>query len=132
VSYLSDLLAEARVEHEEVMLDECTVARNNGAPVWNSTTGQYTQPTTTVYSGICRVKPWRALDQEVADVAVDVTRLRVDLPWTAPAVRRGDVVTVASTQNPWLDGARLPVLEAQLSTTATCQVLLCQNAQQAG
>jgi 16S rRNA G966 N2-methylase RsmD len=107
--------------------DSCTITRP-GAKTFNQTTGAYAQSTATIYTGVCRVKPWTANDTEAAEAEVDVTRVYVDLPWGSALVQRGDTITVTSS-NAWLTGRALAVTAVQQSTTATGQRITAEIAQ---
>lgn len=113
-------IARGRRRHALVMVDACTVTRP-GTRVYNEATQDYTTPTMTAYTGPCRVKVWRGLDEQAAEAEVNVMRYHVDLPLTGavPDVVRRDTLTITASLNPALPGRAITVTEVQMDSTAT-------------
>lgn len=123
-------IARGRGRHALLMLDACTVTRAAGPKVYNPVTKTYTTPTTTVYTGQCRVVPWRGNDEQAAGTEVAVYRYRIQFPLTAttPEIKRYDVVTITTSSNPTMVGKALDVTEPELGTTATALMVTAELA----
>lgn len=121
-------LASGRTAHLAVMLDACTVTRAAGAEVYNPVTKTYTTPMATVYTGPCRVRPWRGNDEQAAETEVSVYRYQVRFPLTpnAPEIRRYDVVTITASSHPAMVGKVLTVSEPEVGTTATALTVVAE------
>lgn len=125
------LVARGRSFAERVMVDACTITRvANGA--FNATTGNYAQTTSTLYTGVCRVKgpsAGNAAPQEVdaADAEQVRTRQTVVLPHgEAATVDEGDIVTLTSGA---LTGQTFTVVGVVDATTMTARALLVERVQ---
>lgn len=126
----SAALAAGRAAHLAVMLDTCTVTRA-GAKTFDESTRQYTQgPPTTVYTGRCRVKPWRGDDEEAAEAEISVYRYQVRFPLTptAPEIKREDSVTITASTHPAMAGKVLTITDPEVSTTATALTAVAELA----
>lgn len=126
---LDALVGKARALHERLMTDTCTVTRVT-ASTFNTTTGNYSTSSATLYSGVCRVKGPPAGDAnpqeaEAADAEQIRTRQTVVLPHgEAATVRKGDVVTVTGGD---LTGQTYTVLGVSDSTTMSARSLLVER-----
>jgi uncharacterized protein DUF6093 len=132
LSGLTGFIVRGRAWHPQVMLDACVVTRIvPGTRVYNDVTQQYTEATTTVYTGPCRIKIWRGQDEEAAEQEVNVQRYYLDLPLsgTAPDVRRRDTVTITASLNAALVGRVLILTNAEAETTDTAFRITCEFAQ---
>jgi hypothetical protein len=100
------------------MLDACAITRN-GAPTTDPVTGLPTTPTTTVYTGRCKVQSAvsQELNPEVGDATFTVQRLSVHLPVGAYAMAVGDVVTIATSFDPLLVDRKFRVVQRQPTKT---------------
>jgi hypothetical protein len=119
---LTGLVQAGRAWHEQIMEDACTITREGGR-VLNETTGQYTVAETTIYTGPCRlvVQPRQPQDANAVGQVEAVTHARCDLPVIASAaVRDGDVVTFTASLDPALVGVkyRLRGIAGQTHATA--------------
>lgn len=125
---ISAFLARGRARHQLLMLDAIVISRP-GEAGFDPATEENTATSTPVYTGPCRVSVWRSTEEQAAETEVNVSRLRVDLPFTAttPQVERRDTATVTSA-NPWLNGKSLVITEVQLATTATALQLTAEVA----
>jgi hypothetical protein len=123
-------LAAGRTAHLAVMLDTCTITRAAGAEVYNPVTKTYTKPVTTVYTGPCRVRPWRGNDEQAAGTEISVYRyqLRFPLTPTAPEIRRYDTVTITASSHPAMAGKVLTVSDPEVGTTATALTVVAELA----
>jgi hypothetical protein len=125
-------VAAGRAAHAGLMMDACTVTRAvPGTRVYNETTKQYSETTTTVYSGPCRIKIWRGQDEQAAEAEVNVQRYYLDLPLTAtaPDVRRRATVTITASLNAALVGRVLILTNTEAETTDTAVRITCEFAQ---
>jgi hypothetical protein len=85
------------------MVDSCTITRP-GEPVTDPDSGNVTDSTTPVYSGMCKVqsKDSSVATPDVAGASFVVVSRQVHIPAGVADVRNGDVVTVtASLLNPF-------------------------------
>lgn len=121
-------IARGRARHVLLMLDTCTVTRAAGPEVFNPVTKTYTKPVTTVYTGPCRVRPWRGNDEQAADTEISVYRyqLRFPLTPTAPEIRRYDTVTITASSHPAMAGKVLTVTDPEVGTTATALTVIAE------
>ena len=109
------------------MTDTITIIRVTGR-TFNETTGAYTNTTTTVYSGKCRVKPHlsdTARQVEAGEQAVYLWPFTVTLPMTATGVEVGDVGTVGASLDPDLPGQELVVKDVIKGSQITGRRLGC-------
>ncbi|MFJ3793897.1 DUF6093 family protein [Kitasatospora sp. NPDC090091] len=126
MSGLGTLLEAGRAAHQAIMLDTVRLVRP-GADVYNPATGSTTQPDArTLYEGPARVKPFRAMSEEVesGERAVVLRRYEVSLPWSAlpvggDRVVPGDQVLVTASPDQRLPALVLWVTSVAESATAT-------------
>lgn len=122
------VLAAGREAALKLMRDTCTVERRNGEPVLNETTGLLEQLYTTVYAGVCRIKPRSSSETEWGEHEVTLGQYVAVLPWdTAPAIAREDRLTVTASDDVWLVGRRLEVIGVNLAGTSTARRLLVED-----
>ncbi|QYC44936.1 hypothetical protein Nocox_36910 [Nonomuraea coxensis DSM 45129] len=125
---VSGVLGRGRVAALQLMRDTCVIERKDGEPVLDEETGQLEQPWTTVYTGVCRVKPRSSSETEWGEREVTLAQLVVSLPWdTAPQIQREDRVRVMESEDGWLIGRHLDVVGVSLSGTATARRLLVED-----
>jgi hypothetical protein len=107
----------------------CTITRPGGVPVFDPDTGQYTDPAdVTVYSGNCRVAPIGSeQDVKFGEAPLVLRRYNMTLDGLSEAVHVEDVVTVASTADPQLDGMVLRVLDVKKSSLPSNRRLACEE-----
>lgn len=92
--------ADGRAAAESRMVDACTIAHPGGEPVFDPSSGTYTDPaSTTIYSGKCEVQVsdgLNARETEAGGTELTVSRVTVKVPVSATGVRVGDVVTITA------------------------------------
>jgi hypothetical protein len=122
------VLRAGRAAAEQLLRDTCTVTRSSGQPVLDEETGEVTQATTTVYTGACRIKPRSAREAEWGEREVALHQYVAVLPWDAsPEIQHGDTLTVAASDDGWLEGRPLEVIAIGLAGTATARRLLVED-----
>jgi hypothetical protein len=110
------------------MRDTCVVERKDGDPVFNDETGQLEQAWTTVYTGVCRVKPRSNREVDWGEREVSLHQYVAVLPWDAPAeVAREDRLRITASDDTWLIGRNLEVVGISLAGTATARRLLIED-----
>lgn len=113
------------------MTDTCTVTRVTGSAI-NSTTLEYTDTTSTIYSGACRVQIRNMTTAQTAlagEREVVALMLEVWLPLTA-SVDVGDKVTItASDHDANLVGRVFRVRELFHKSHLTSRRTLCEEEQ---
>ena len=125
---LEAALADGRREALALMRDTCTVERENGDPVLNEETGQLEQGRTVIYDGRCRIKPRSGSETEFAEREVTLHQYVAVLPFDAtPVFRREDRLTVTASDDAWLIGRPLEVIDIGLGGTATARRLLVED-----
>jgi hypothetical protein len=115
---------------ESLMVDTCTITRNDGDPVFNTTTGTYTQPTTTVYTGKCRVKPSVLSGNTTVQAGEERVALwpySVSVPVSATDVELDDIVTVTASADASLVDVTLRVRSIARGTFITARRLDCEE-----
>lgn len=98
---------------ERRLMDSCiTVVRDDGDATFDSNTGEYEQPETTVYEGdaLIRQNAWEGSDREVADIEVRMRTWRLKVPHDT-ALFRNDRITVDSSHNPNLVGRKFRITD---------------------
>lgn len=121
--------SQGQVLAEQLMTDACTITRSGGAPVFDSTTGTYTDPAaTTVYSGKCRVKPANLTSRTVqaGEQQVALWPYSVSMPLSA-LPELDDVVTVTASVDASLVGRTLRVRSVARGTFLTARRLDCEE-----
>lgn len=115
---------------ESLMLDACTITRNDGDPVFDSTTGTYSQPTTPIYTGKCRVKPSVLSGNTTVQAGEERVALwpySVSVPVAVADVRLDDIVTVTTSADASLIGVTLRVRSIGRGTFITARRLDCEE-----
>jgi hypothetical protein len=125
---LDALLLQGRAAAEvRLMVDACTITRI-GERVTDTTTGEVTEPTTTLYTGKCRVQQAKA-DARTEDVGEDrllMLRLEVQLPMSVTGLEVGDRITItASVHDPDLPGRVFRIHDLAHKTHATARRVQC-------
>jgi hypothetical protein len=113
---------------EVLMTDTCTVTRPSGEQVFDEDTGEYTQGTTTLYTGKCRVRPMpNSSDRQVeaGDAAVEIWPFTVSLPMTATGIKASDKVTITASDDPGLVDRVLVVRSVAFGSQITARRLGC-------
>jgi hypothetical protein len=109
----------------------CTIGRPAGDPVFDPSTGDYTDPAETpVYSGRCLAVPTGGdRVQEFGEGPVTLRSYIVTIMDLAADVQVGDTVTVtSSSRDPLLgDSLELVVLDVPKSELATARRLVCEE-----
>jgi len=117
------LLAAGRAAHEQLMIDQCTLARA-GTPTLNRATSVLTPgPSTPLYSGKCRLKPQRVpRNEEAGERLTVVARYELALPFGSLAtddLNVGDTVTITASGDTRLVDGLFAVMAVDFSSTAT-------------
>lgn len=118
-------LARGRAAHLQVMIEACTIKRLTDQTM--DANDVLVDTFATVYTGQCRVKAFRTgHDLTSGQVAVMQRSYDVQLPWDATGeAKRGDVVTITASDDSWLIGRPLTLIEVNYSGTQTARHLLC-------
>ncbi len=127
---LEAALADGRQAALVLMRDTCTIERKSGERVFDPETGQYTQAWSPVYSGVCRVKnTGGGADSDLAGAqSVTLHRYEVRLPVDAsPEVLREDRLTVTSSDDSWLVGRPMEVVDVGYAGTNTARRLTVED-----
>lgn len=124
-----DLIAEGRAEAEAIMLDTCQITRVTGEPgPVDPVTGERTPaPTTTVYSGKCRIQTYEPHETalESGDHVFTEQRYHLHIPIGSGPVAVGDTATVTAAQgDAELAGRSYRVAGLHHKSLATAQRLL--------
>lgn len=87
-----------RQTERQLMTAQVTVVRDDGPPVYDSDTGELTQPTTTIYTGdaLVRASNWEGSDTGAGETEVRLRTARVKFPADTPVVRDDRVTVTAS------------------------------------
>lgn len=123
------VLARGRAAALALLRDVCLVERKSGAPVLNETTGQLVQAWTPVYAGACRIKRTsQGRDAQYGEHEVTLHRYQVHLAWDAvPEIQREDRLTVTASDDAWLIGRHLEVVDVGYSGTSTARRLTIED-----
>ncbi|GIH70340.1 DUF6093 family protein [Sphaerimonospora thailandensis] len=124
------LVAAGRRAALALMRDTCVIERASGERVFDPSTGQYTQAWETVYTGPCRVKQTGGTAETPYGDAQSITlhRYEVRLPWTAaPQVQREDRMTVTTSDDTWLVGRPLEVVDVGFASTGMARRLVVED-----
>lgn len=131
---VAGVLARGRAAALQLMRDTCTVERKDGAPVLNEATGLLEQAWATVYTGACRVKSGGRAGQgaghetEWGEREVTLHQYVAVLPWDVePAFQREDRLTVSISEDAWLIGRHLEVIDVALGGISTARRLLVED-----
>jgi hypothetical protein len=120
-------LARGRLAAEAGMVDACTVTRV-GTRVTDTTTGEVTEPTSTLYTGQCRVQQAQAqaTEETVGEDHLLLLRLEVQLPMSVTGLEVGDLITItASVHDPDLPGRVFRIHDLAHKTHATSRRVQC-------
>lgn len=122
----------ARSFAESLMTSTCSITRPGGEPVWDETTGTYTDPTPIdVYSGPCRIRPaaTQGRTAEAGEATALLSTFRVQLPFAVTGVDVGHRVTVDSSPDPALTGRAMVVrFVPDMGDHITARRLICEMA----
>lgn len=102
-----------RREERALMTSTVTVVRDNGEPTFNSSTGAYSQPETTVYTGdaLIRTNAWQGSDAAVGETEIRLRPWRVKLPHDAAALQKDDRATITASDSTALVGRVLRITD---------------------
>lgn len=121
-------LASMRATAEETFVDSCTINEPDGPPVFDPTTGEYTETTgAQAYSGPCAIAPTGG--ERVVEVGGEVVTLRtytVRLPWDSTDIAVDHLVHWTAA-DPGMDGKSLRVMDVQGRTTPIERVLIAED-----
>lgn len=126
---VEDVLARGRAAALQLLRDTCLVERKAGDPELDETTGQLTQPWVAVYTGPCRVKrDSDGRDAQYGEHEVTLHRYHVHLAWnSSPEIQREDRLTVTASDDTWLVGRHLEVVDVGYAGTATARRLVVED-----
>ncbi|MGW4663183.1 DUF6093 family protein [Streptosporangium sandarakinum] len=125
---LEAALSDGRREALTLMRDTCTVERKSGEPVFNEDTGQYEQTWAAVHTGPCRIKPRGHAESEFGEREVTLHQYVAVLPWdAAPEIRREDRLVITASDDAWLVGRPLEVIDVGYAGTATARRLVVED-----
>lgn len=129
-----------RSEAEALMVDTCsiTVPDVDSEPVWSPSTGQYEQPTTTLYgpdvephAGKCKLRSPALVNPFTADSGPEAWQVEqsiLSVPADAPAIPSGATVTyLTAAYNPNLPGRTFGVVGPHHESIATAQRLIVKE-----
>lgn len=117
---VASILARGRAAALARMTDACVIERlTKGA--FNSTTGEYPDAWTEIYSGRCRIKSQGGgSDTQFAEHEVVLHGYQVKLPWDMePEVIPKDRVTMTVCEDAWVLGRHLEVTGIPLDGNTT-------------
>jgi len=113
------------------MVDTCTVTRLTDQ-AFDDTDGSYSDTTSEIYSGVCRVQAIRSLLSTEADAAgrvVTTVTATVQLPEATTGVQVDDVVTVDTSQGSGVAGRVFRVRQVEHKTHASMRRLTVEEEQ---
>jgi len=118
---------QGRTAAERIMLDTCTIRRKTGT-AFDETTGRYTDTTTTVYTGKCKLQD-RIIQGESEAGGREVITLSsvLHLPVPVTAVQVDDVAEVTASQDPAAVGRKLRVAQVHYKSYATARQLQVED-----
>jgi hypothetical protein len=119
-------LARGRVAAELGMADACVITRAGDRTT--DANGDVTTPTTTLYTGACRVQQHQASADEknIGEDNLLLLRVEVQLPMTVTGLEVGDVITMtASAYDPDLPGREFRIHDLAHKTEATARRVQC-------
>jgi hypothetical protein len=124
-------VAAGRAIAESLMVDTCTVTYIDGT-TWDENAGASVPNVVTVYSGKCRVQRSGAMSPREASTGtgyeVGIDAIVAQLPLSATGLRRGQTLTVDTSQDPDLVGVKATVQANLAKTHATKRTLVCEEA----
>lgn len=111
-----------------LMTDAGTLTRRTGTRTWDPESGTYTQDTTTVYSGPCRVRVLTTTDRTVqaGEEQVSLWRYLVSVPFNVEPELHDDFVLTASA-DPTLVGRLTRVVQVTRGTHVTARRMVCEE-----
>jgi len=118
---------QGRAAAERIMLDTCTVRRKTGT-TFNESTGQYTDTTSTIYTGKCKLQD-RLIQGEAEAGGREVITLSsvLHLPVSVTTVQVDDVAEVTASQDPGAVGRKLRVAQVHYKSYATARQLQVED-----
>lgn len=111
------------------MADACLITRGSGDPIFDEDTGTYTQGSSTLYAGRCRVQAsLMAAEQDAGDAFNIVNRVTISVPIGTLGLAKGDLVTITeAADNPQILNAQYRVRSIQDKSQATAVRLECEE-----
>jgi len=114
------------------MVDTCSavVPGDLNDATFDSATGEYSNPGTTLYTGKCRVsfRPWAEIP-DAGGTAVVVARLMLSLPFSATALPVDCRVTITASRDAQMVGSVFRVRETMFQTDATARRYVVEGQQ---
>lgn len=121
---------------ETFMIDRCVVTRDPQSVydnVLDRATGKLVPPDNDnfpIYQGKCVVKrPRSDTAQPVVQAGQELglRTYKVLLPWDESEVRLGDMITISRSRDPFIQGKRMRILDADGGTHALYRTLFCTD-----
>lgn len=123
------IVDQARNAADRLLLeDECTIHTLDD-PVFDENTGEYTNPTTQVYSGKCNLTPYSGageIDEAIGGESVVTRNYRLTLPYTAGNIPKEAVVTMTVSEDSALVGRTFRVDHSGGETFQTARRLIVE------
>lgn len=121
---LESALYRGRRKIEARMVDMCTVKRRSGQNT--SPSGVITPTFSTIYTGKCRIQAGsdgeRGAERDVGQARVVITKITLQIPISAPALKDGDEVTISlALYDSALVGRKYVVRDVPAKTEATAR-----------
>lgn len=121
------VLARGRAAALQLLRDTCAVERRSSR-VLDENTGQHADIWTSIHTGLCRVKPRSHSEAEFGEREVTLHQYTVVLPWDVSAeIQREDRLTITASDDAWLIGRPLEVIDVGLSGTSTARRLIVED-----
>lgn len=113
-----------------MMTETVVIARTDyDHPVTNPDTGLDEYPTTELYRGPGRVRPYTGRGNGSAgDTVLSMPVYLASVPLSVTDVTAGDVVTIENPTDPWFTGRTLKVRNVVAGTYVTARRLECEEA----
>lgn len=120
------VLARAQAIAETGMRDTCTIVRV-GARTTDPVTGDVTTPSTSLYSGKCRVQQHQASadGKDIGEDSLLLLSLEVQLPMSVTGLQAGDEITMVTSVDPDLPGRVFRIHDLAHKTDATARRVQC-------
>jgi hypothetical protein len=126
-------VANARQAAESLMTATCTIRQRGTGTTTDPDTGEVTPVAgSVVYSGKCRIKPGGGVDpggaREIGGGEAFTYDLEVWIPFSAPRITGGALLTVDTSPDPWAVGVTAEVARAERGDFNNRHTLYCREA----
>ena len=129
-------LAGIREDMEAELTDTCLIERidDGDRGTVNRTTGALSgEVRLTIYNGICDFSPIRSRRDRFdafGESLIFTRQYRVKLPYDAPEVLVGDLITITVSEDTNVIGREFEVRDAQYETDNTARIITCHDSRQ--